>query len=410
MIILGSDRTGQTRTAEDEDACLVLGPPRSGKTSGVIAPTVLGHPGPCLVTSSKWDVAAATLDVRLHDGPVWVFTPDGRVPFIPGATVHPASWSPLPSCQDWDTALLHARAMTGATIRRGHDRNEDQFWHHQAERLLAALLHAAALADVTMAEVAGWTLNGRLDQPASHLQQHDAEWAHSILDGVDRGHDRYRDSVLATASDVLRVYDHTHARRHTSRPTFPIDDFLDGSGTLYIVAPSEHHDLHAPLIVGLIEDILRTAFRRAAEGPVWRGTLLLALDELARIAPLHQLPGWLAETGSHHVQVLGVLQDLSQARARWGPDVADGFLTLFRHKLLLPGVLDKNTLEQVAAVLGEDLWSPAPGTLTTRPRWTPNTLTAGPPGTAVHLDRGHAATLTLVNVNDPATHPQGAGR
>ena len=49
---------------------------------------------------------------------------------------------------------------------------------------------------------------------------------------------------------------------------------------------------------------------------------------------------------------LAALQDLSQARARWGVE-ADGFLTLFGTKLILPGVADQTTLEAVSTMLGE---------------------------------------------------------
>ena len=47
------------------------------------------------------------------------------------------------------------------------------------------------------------------------------------------------------------------------------------------------------------------------------------------------------------------LQDLSQARASWGEQAAEGFLSLFQTKLILPGVSDPKTLEAVSLVLGE---------------------------------------------------------
>jgi type IV secretion system protein VirD4 len=46
------------------------------------------------------------------------------------------------------------------------------------------------------------------------------------------------------------------------------------------------------------------------------------------------------------------MQDLSQARARWGTQ-ADGFLTLFTHKLVLAGLADLATLKAISALAGE---------------------------------------------------------
>ena len=50
---------------------------------------------------------------RAAEGPVWVFSVDGRVPVLPGVQVRLAVWNPVPACLDFDVALLHARAMVG---------------------------------------------------------------------------------------------------------------------------------------------------------------------------------------------------------------------------------------------------------------------------------------------------------
>lgn len=47
------------------------------------------------------------------------------------------------------------------------------------------------------------------------------------------------------------------------------------------------------------------------------------------------------------------LQDLSQARTRWGEPAADGFLSLFQTKLILSGIADSKTLESISLALGE---------------------------------------------------------
>jgi len=76
------------------------------------------------------------------------------------------------------------------------------------------------------------------------------------------------------------------------------------------------------------------------------------LYELAHIAPLLDLSSTIAEGGSQSLVVVGCLQDLSQARDRWGAQ-ADGFLTLFTHKLVLAGLADLATLKAILAIAGE---------------------------------------------------------
>ena len=81
-----------------------------------------------------------------------------------------------------------------------------------------------------------------------------------------------------------------------------------------------------------------------------RDAVVLALDEVANIAPLPQLPRLVSSGSGQGIQIMAVLQDLSQARARWH-DQADGFLTLFQHKVLLPGVMHAATLEAISKCL-----------------------------------------------------------
>ena len=83
-----------------------------------------------------------------------------------------------------------------------------------------------------------------------------------------------------------------------------------------------------------------------------RVPLTLVLDELANIAPIPDLPAMVSEGGGQGLLTLACLQDLSQARQRWGR-AADGFLSLFGTKLVLPGIGDLATLELVSRLGGE---------------------------------------------------------
>src|SRR5580704_2625127 len=60
-----------------------------------------------------------------------------------------------------------------------------------------------------------------------------------------------------------------------------------------------------------------------------------------------------SEGGSQGVVTLACLQDLSQARARWGT-AADGFLSLFGTTVVLPGIGDVRTLEALSTLAGEE--------------------------------------------------------
>ena len=121
--------------------------------------------------------------------------------------------------------------------------------------------------------------------------------------------------------------------------------------TVFIHAPAEHQTAAAPLVCGLLSDIRRATYK-ADRDHALTARVLFALDEVANIAPLAELPQVASEGGGQGLQLLAAFQDLSQARARRGP-AADGFLTLFGSKLILPGIADAGTLETVSLALGE---------------------------------------------------------
>ncbi len=92
---------------------------------------------------------------------------------------------------------------------------------------------------------------------------------------------------------------------------------------------------------------------KTAAAPVATSPLLFALDEAANIAPLPDLPNNCVEGGGQGMLTLVCLQDMSQARARWGPD-ADGWLSFFGSKVMLRGIEDVRTLEMLSALAGEE--------------------------------------------------------
>jgi hypothetical protein len=119
---------------------------------------------------------------------------------------------------------------------------------------------------------------------------------------------------------------------------------------LYICSTGRQQRQFAPLVVAMIGDVRDAAYARAREG---RGSAptLLALDEVANIAPVPDLPALVSEGAGQGLLVLACLQDLSQARARWG-QAADGFLSLFGTTVVLPGIADSATLRDLSALAG----------------------------------------------------------
>ncbi|HLH99580.1 MAG TPA: type IV secretory system conjugative DNA transfer family protein [Acidimicrobiales bacterium] len=355
-LYLGAGAGGRLAFASPQQALLVIGPPRAGKTSGVVVPNVLAAPGPVVATSTKPDVLQATLAARAGLGRCWLWDPSGAVAVAPGLPVSPLRWSPVVASRTWDDAVVTARALVGAA-RPGGRWGDGAHWTERAEALLAPLLHAAAVSvpGGDMRAVVRWTLRRDATTPAGLLAQAgpDAALAGDVLAGIAATDEREQSGIWSTAAGVLAAYRSPAALDAAASPNFDPAWLAGTMDTVFLCAPADRQQLVAPLVVAFLEQVKAGAYRAAGGiGPGRRPPVLLALDELANIAPLPDLPALVAEGGSQGVLTLACLQDLSQARTRWG-EAADGFLTLFGAKLVLPGVADLRTLELISRLGGE---------------------------------------------------------
>ena len=337
---------------------MVLGPPRSGKTTSLIVPNVLSNNGPVLSTSTKPDVLDATVGARSALGQCYLFDPTAAVGS--GRPLPPLRWSPLQSCGTWLASLSMARALVevGSTSSGGSaQRSEASHWNERAQALLAPLLHAAGLAGVDMRTVLAW-VDRRQALPAQQILAGEpgsgTELARNLLDGIVATDERELSGIWSTASGSLGGFRSEQALATTVDPDFDPMRFVNSADTIYIASPAHHQALVSPMVVGLIDDIRRATYARGAE-PAHRrhGPVLVALDEVANIAPIPDLPSMISEGGGQGLVTMACFQDLSQARYRW-PTQAEGFPSLFGTTVVLPGIGDVRTVEALSVLAGEE--------------------------------------------------------
>jgi type IV secretion system protein VirD4 len=419
-LYLGTGRTGPVWGGPQHHA-LIIGPPRSGKTTCLAAPNLTVHPGPVVATSTKTDLAETTWTRRAGRGVCWLWDPTGTI--TPPEGVRPLRWSPVSGCGSWDHTLARAHALAtaarpGPASPAGHE--SEAHWIERAQALLAPLLHAAAIAPAQGApdqqspapagsagarsgleQVLSWLHRRDLVGPLGILESHGALLPADLLTGIAATEDREASGIFSTADGLLAAYRTDTALASARDPNFDPAAFARSVDTVYLCAPGTSQAQHAPLIVCLLYQIRSAVYAARPHPP-----MLWALDELANIAPLPDLPATISEGASQGLVVLACLQDLSQARTRWGA-AADGFATLFTHKLVLPGVADLVTLRQISALAGEMDVPVTSATRTPQGRWSTSTspqrrprlpldsIARGIPGQALWINRTHLATVGL---------------
>jgi hypothetical protein len=218
---LGANR-GSWVFADPEHGVLLLGPPRSGKTSGVVIPALLACPGACVSTSTKLDVLHATLGARQRSGEVWLFDPTGEHAQTSVEGVRRLSWSPVAAAGTWDHALVMARAMTLAAPTVGRGTQHEQHWSERAGALLGPLLYAANRSGRPIADVLRWVLRHDLSEPGVILEREHADVACDVVEGIARTDERERSSIFSATAGVLALYNTDSAvRRRPARISTP---------------------------------------------------------------------------------------------------------------------------------------------------------------------------------------------
>jgi type IV secretion system protein VirD4 len=333
---------------------LVLGPSRSGKTSSLVIPNLLIAPGPVVSTSTKPDVMDATAPERSRHGWTFLFDPSGEIECPRSVTR--IGWSPLTTAGSWDAAVQTADAMVNASrlsagsIGRA---SGDQHWTERASALLSPLLHAAALENLPVRSVLRWIDRHDGATALKILSQTVGEdaTATDLLAGIVGTDAREQSGIWSTASGVLAAYRSEAALASTELAPLNAAEFARGANTMYICSAGRRQHQFAPLVVAAIGDVRDATYERERVGERGPPTLL-ALDEVANIAPIPDLPAMLSEGAGQGLVVLACLQDLSQARGRWG-SAADGFLTLFGTTVVFPGIADVATLGDLSALAGD---------------------------------------------------------
>jgi type IV secretion system protein VirD4 len=357
-LILGR-RGAHLIATQRETSVLVIGPTRSGKTSGLVVPNLLEWKGPAVVTSTKSELVDITARHRASIGPVCVYDPTGET-----GRADTVSWSPLAGCAVLDTAWTVA-AWLCAGLQQGSGRGDND-WAHWAESgklLIAPLLYAAAASERGIIDIRDWIHRFDLESPAALLEDLaatqpgpdcDPNRALAMLASIDQRPEKERGTVFSTVMRIFSVFNERAVAASAMTSGFDPDRFLADRGTLYLCTPRQAPERVASLFVGILMTVVTRAYAVASRQPQGRlePELGLFLDELANVVPIEELPSLASQGAGRGVVLMSIVQDLSQLRARYGPDRANSILNNHGCKMVLPGISDPETTDVIAKLVG----------------------------------------------------------
>jgi type IV secretion system protein VirD4 len=348
---LGLGLWGQQIWSSCEDATLRVGGPRTGKTL-TLACHGVDAPGALITTSTRLDLAEMVHAARRARGAVHVFNPAGL-----GKVPSTLKWRALSGCEDFATAQRRAADLIPESI------GEAERWDTQARRILALLLHAAAVSGGSMRDVVRWAGDAGPDTQ----NQVSAALLMAESGGRDRveamrahwhTNDRTRTSITTTMSVPLAWMNDDRARAlgdpDLDDPQLvDISEIIARGQTLHLIGHEDHTSL-SPLIGALVAEIAHAARHLASLHPGGRldPPLTMLLDEAA-IAAVVPLDRWTADMGGRGVTIHISVQSLAQLRQRWGNDAAQAILANVATLIVFGGSPSASDLRDISVLTGE---------------------------------------------------------
>lgn len=354
-------RLGRARSdflcTKEGTSTLILAPTQAGKTTRVLTRAAVNHLGPAVIASVKPDLFQLSIKARHERGPIWLWDPTN-------STGHDTCrWSLIADIHSWDDAAYAGRALTQAASGGGDSGLSDkEFWRKLAAEMLAPLLYRAAHKEQTLADVRTAVLTADKEEQtiADDLDRYGNQSAVNAWESYRHTEEKPKGSIRVSAQQILEAWG-TDAIAPAmdiysaeGGPVFSIDEFLDSTGTLYVVAPMHQQELFQPIYTVLISAIVtRVEQRHVNSGKPLRPRLLMCLDETGNTAPLRELDKVASAGAGQGMILMTTWQDYAQLVKIYGREVAGVLWSNHGAKMVLPGISDGATLERLSKLLGK---------------------------------------------------------
>lgn len=325
-----------------------------GKGARLLVPMIRALPGPALISSTEPGIFTMTVKARTHRRDAvrwpWLRLLDGRFgrsqeypvavvdfsdPAHRWAAGYPkVRWNPIPACLDHTIAHRRAAALVAGvdnTADRGSD--SDRFFRSSATEVLAAWLHAAALADRGIDDLLDWMTHPDDPTPTRILEDHTAQAdpsaALNLTTHLDSRASKTTSGVLRYLALALNSVATTDGRTFcTLDPDdpdgFDMEKIIQAGGTVYLVADPNRIDRARPLLSLFAAEMFMAAETVALRQPGQRLPVpfIAVIDELRYGVAVPNLPYVASSQRKYGIGFAYSVQSSSQEEAVYGKDAA----------------------------------------------------------------------------------------
>ncbi|MEU7719118.1 type IV secretory system conjugative DNA transfer family protein [Streptomyces tibetensis] len=334
-----------------EDVAVAIMAPRSGKTTSLAIPSMLGAPGPVLLTSNKaaGDAFTTAYEARARAGAVWTMDPQ--------QIAHAARemwWNPLASA----TTLDGANRLAGHFLAASVDASQHgDFWSKAGSNILSQLLLAAALDERPITDIMQWLAFPADRTPLDILRDHDFAAVAAQLKGTVEGPPETRDGIYETArqyaSALLNAEIAAWVTPQKDVPEFRPEQFVTSTDTLFLLSKDGGGGASA-LIAACADSVMRAATAQAERaGGRLDPPMLAILDEAANVCKISDLPDLYSHLGSRGIIPITILQSYRQGQKVWGDAGMDAMWSASTVKVIGSGIDDPDFADKLSRLIGD---------------------------------------------------------
>lgn len=334
-----------------EDVAVAIMAPRSGKTTCLAIPAILGAPGPVLLTSNKaaGDAYTATIDARAAIGRTWSMDPQQIA-----HAERTMWWNPLADAGTLEGAGRLAGHFLAASVDASQ---KGDFWSKAGSNILAQLFLAAALDRRPITDVMQWLAFPADRTPLDILRDHQFQAVASQLKGTVEGPPETRDGIYETARQyaaaLLSADIAAWVTPHPDAAEFKPAEFVTSRDTLYLMSKDGGGGASA-LIAACADSVMRAATTQAERaGGRLDPPMLAILDEAANVCKISDLPDLYSHLGSRGIIPITILQSYRQGQKVWGDAGMDAMWSASTIKVIGSGIDDPDFADKLSRLIGD---------------------------------------------------------
>lgn len=322
-----------TKPPRVEGHTLIVGGTGTGKSRGVVIPTLLSWEGSAVVMDIKGELSRITADRRREHGAVFIFDPEGDG----------ACYDPIKPCTTVDQAQDLARTLIPLP------KEGDPFWCQSAQALLSAFIFEGAVKGYKLTDIAEQLCTKPIAELVEHCQKHELREVR-ILASIcyDTPEKTLGGIVAELKSKLITIATDPNIRRATQRSDWTPEN-LERGATVYLKVSEHLLDQYKDLWTIIISQILKHLSRREEriDPPI-----LIALDEMPRLSKLEGLSNALATLRSRNVHIMPVVQSMAQLDKIYGKDERKVIADNCRFKFVLSAT-DPETQKYFSDLAGQ---------------------------------------------------------